>query len=123
MIFNTLSGRHWRNGKLRLTNMWNRRNEKKGRRDLRIGASEGRRVGIKVNGRPLLAREGETVHGALLAGGIRSLRRSRKKGEKRGGLCGMGVCCECLVTIDGEPDRRACMTLVEERMEVETDED
>ncbi len=102
--------------------MWNKGKGKKERGDLRIGATEGRRVVIKVNGRPLLAREGETVHGALLAGGIRGLRRSRRLGEERGGLCGMGVCCECLVTIDGEPDRRACMTPVKDRMEVETDE-
>lgn len=78
---------------------------------------------IKVNGRPVVAREGESVHGALLAGGFRLLRRSRRLEEPRGMLCGMGVCCECLVTIDGSPNRRACMAVVEDRMEVEIHEE
>ena len=89
--------------------------------DLRIGGGSPRPVNIRVNGERVVAREGETVHGALLAAGIRMLRRSRKLAEERGLLCGMGVCYECLVTIDGEPGRRACMAVVEEGMEIETD--
>jgi sarcosine oxidase subunit alpha len=43
-------------------------------------------------------------------------------GESRGPLCGMGICMECRVTINGQPHCRSCQTLCEEGMEVRTDE-
>ena len=74
-------------------------------------------VTIRVNGKTVAAREGESVFAALTAAGIRSLSLS-KTGEPRGGLCGMGVCYECRVTIDGVPDQQACMTLVKAGMTI-----
>jgi sarcosine oxidase subunit alpha len=91
--------------------------------DLRIAsAARGREITIGVNGRACSAVEGETVHAALWAAGIRGLRKTAKTGEPRGIFCGMGVCYDCLVTIDGVPNQRACMTLVEDRMEIRIDE-
>lgn len=91
--------------------------------DLRIaGMPRGNRVTIRINGQPCPAFEGESVHAALLAAGYRTLRRTAKNGEGRGVFCGMGVCYDCLVTIDGRPDQRACMTQVIDRMEIRTDE-
>jgi sarcosine oxidase subunit alpha len=83
----------------------------------------GARVTIRVNGRPVAAYRGETLFAALLAAGIRTLRHSSKDPTTtgRGGFCGMGVCQECRVTVDGMPDTRACMTAVREGMEVVTD--
>lgn len=80
-------------------------------------------VTIRVNGRPVKAYTGETLFAALLAAGIRVLRHSIKGQTKtaRGGFCGMGVCQECRVTVDGVPDRRACMIAVAGGMEVVTD--
>jgi predicted molibdopterin-dependent oxidoreductase YjgC len=72
---------------------------------------------IHVDGRPLPAYEGQTVAAALLAGGWRVLRHT-PSGTPRGLFCGMGVCFDCLVTIDGVPDQRACMTLVRPGMEI-----
>ncbi|MBI5579674.1 MAG: (2Fe-2S)-binding protein [Deltaproteobacteria bacterium] len=92
--------------------------------DLRIKAHRrGKRVNLRVDGRPITAYSGETVFAALLAEGIKALRHASKDKTKtaRGGFCGMGVCQECRVTIDGMPDRRACMTAVCEGMEVVTD--
>lgn len=80
------------------------------------------RVNIRVNGNKLLAFEGETVLGALIAGGYKSLKKSAVLREKRGALCGMGVCFECLVTINGTPNKRACMYQVENNMEIVLDE-
>ena len=54
---------------------------------------------------------------ALTAAGIKGLRRTRS-GEARGVFCGMGVCYECLVTVDGRPGQRACMTRVRDGMSV-----
>lgn len=92
--------------------------------DLRIkGRQRGKRVTIRVNGALVAAYTGETLFAALLAAGIRTLRRSVNDPAKtaRGGFCGMGICQECRVTVDGLPDRRACMTAVREGMEVVTD--
>lgn len=90
--------------------------------DLRIaGVPRGRAVTIIVNGDSCPAFEGETVHAALLAAGHRILRNAARNGQPRGIFCGMGVCYDCLVTIDGVPDQRACMALVQDRMEIQID--
>ena len=76
-------------------------------------------VGILVNGEALRVRGGVTVAAALLSAGHWRFRRS-VTGEARGPVCGMGVCFECRVTIDGVPERRACLEPVVEGMEVIT---
>ena len=79
-----------------------------------------REIEFFVNGRPTRAYQGETLHAALIAAGYLQLRRS--KGDRlRGVFCGMGVCYECLVTINCRETRQACMTLVEAGMEVGID--
>ena len=99
--------------------------------DLRIPSVErGRKIEITVDGQSVAAYEGETVHAAMTAAGIRPMRSGlgadqlrpdmQKTAQKRGIFCGMGICYECLVTINGIPDQRACMTAVADRMEVTT---
>jgi len=91
--------------------------------DLRIPSlTRGEKLTILVNGHPQVAFEGETVHAALLAAGYRTLRKTAKSNQPRGIFCGMGVCYDCLVTIDGVPNQRACMTLVQDCMEIRIDE-
>jgi predicted molibdopterin-dependent oxidoreductase YjgC len=91
--------------------------------DLRIRGFERKHpVHLLVNGKPVTAYEGETLHAALIAAGILSLKTSRVTQEPRGVFCGMGVCHECLVTINGVTGIRACMTLVQDGMKVETHE-
>ncbi len=85
------------------------------------GLERGAPLTIRVNGRPCIAYRGESVLAALLASGLVAIRRSHLRREPRGPLCGMGVCYECLVTIDGVPNRRACMHEVADGMEVTTD--
>ena len=63
--------------------------------------------------------EGESIAAALLASGRRSTRVTARAGEPRGYFCGMGVCHDCLVTADGLPNVRACMTPVKEGLRVE----
>jgi NADPH-dependent 2,4-dienoyl-CoA reductase/sulfur reductase-like enzyme len=62
------------------------------------------------NGVPLAAAAGETIAAALLAAGEPACRVTRG-GAARGPFCGMGVCHDCLVTVDGAPSR-ACLTLI-----------
>ena len=83
---------------------------------------KGEPVTLFVNGKTVPAHKGETVHAALLAAGFRVLRKSKTGTEFRGFLCGMGVCYDCLVTINGLAGQRACMRLVEDGMEVRIDE-
>jgi predicted molibdopterin-dependent oxidoreductase YjgC len=83
----------------------------------------GAAIKVTVNGRPVKAYQGETVYGALLAAGFLTLIKSTRLNAPRGSFCGMGVCCECLVAINGEPNQRACMRLVAPGMEIRIDAD
>lgn len=62
------------------------------------------------------AREGDTVAAALLAAGHSVFRATPVSGEARGPYCMMGVCFDCLVVIDGRPNRQACQVLVRDGM-------
>ena len=74
-------------------------------------------VEIVFEERPIAAFEGETVAAALTAAGVRVL-RTTDRGEPRGIFCGMGVCFDCLVRIDGRGSQRACMTKVAPGMRI-----
>jgi len=80
----------------------------------------GQPVTITIDGVPLQAYLGETIAGALLANGQRAWRHT-ESGEPRGLFCGMGICFDCLVTVDGVSNVRACMTPVADGMVVETE--
>ena len=80
----------------------------------------GRKIVFFVNGRSTTAHIGETIHAALIAAGYLQFRNS-KTHQPRGVFCGMGVCYDCLVTVNNGSTQRACVTLVEEGMEVEID--
>lgn len=89
--------------------------------DLRIGSvKRGKKITLTVDGRPVTAHEGETVHAALVASGIQILGTTRKTHQPRGILCGMGICYQCLVEINGVPDQRACMSPVKPDMDIVT---
>lgn len=81
----------------------------------------GEPITVTLNGQPVIAFAGETVAAVLLAAGRRVLRHTLKNGAPRGLFCGMGVCFECLVTVDGAPNIRACLTPVTDGMAIETD--
>ena len=78
-------------------------------------------VTISVNGRPVKVLPGTILAAALAGAGFQRFRRS-VHGESRAPLCGMGVCFECRVTVNGQPHSRSCLTLCDEGMEVCTDE-
>ena len=78
-------------------------------------------ITLLVNGTKVVVPEGTIVAAAVAQAGQWRFRRS-VQGEPRGPACGMGVCMECRVTIDGQAHRRSCQTLCEEGMEVCTDE-
>ena len=83
-------------------------------------AESGQAVALTVDGRPVTARAGDTVAAALLASGIDRCRTTPVSGAPRAPYCLMGVCFDCLVTIDGVGSRQACLVPVHEGMTVET---
>ena len=89
--------------------------------DLLPAVQRGKPVNIKVDGKPIEAYQGETVAAAMMAAGIRTFNKSHKHKQPRSLYCGMGVCYECLVRINGVHAQRACVTYVEEGMVIETE--
>ncbi|WP_064709686.1 (2Fe-2S)-binding protein [Rhizobium bangladeshense] len=85
----------------------------------RLSDRKERSVSFAFNGVPTTAREGDSVAAALLAAGHCITRRTPVSGAARGPYCMMGVCFECLVKIDGRPNRQACMVTVAEDMRIE----
>jgi len=72
-------------------------------------------VAIQVNGRAFNIAKGVSVAAALFLAGESAFRTS-VTGEPRAALCGMGICFECRVTINGQSHCRSCQILVDEGM-------
>ncbi len=83
--------------------------------NLRIqkGITRSKPFQIQVDGQLLFAYPGETLGTVLLANGKRAFRHTMLSGGARGIYCGMGVCFECLVTVNGQANVRACVTLAQ----------
>jgi predicted molibdopterin-dependent oxidoreductase YjgC len=79
-------------------------------------ASPGRQVIIWLDGEPLTAVEGEPIAAALLAHGRRVFRHTPRFHEPRGVFCGIGRCTDCIMTVDGVPNVRTCVTPVRDGM-------
>jgi predicted molibdopterin-dependent oxidoreductase YjgC len=76
-------------------------------------------VTIFIDGTPHAAMVGETIAAALLAAGFDYSRTTPVSQSPRAPFCLMGVCYECLVVIDGQPNQRACQVLVHDGMQVQ----
>jgi aerobic-type carbon monoxide dehydrogenase small subunit (CoxS/CutS family) len=76
-------------------------------------------VKLSVNGLPVEVPAGASV-AAAIAQVTMQFRRSVSH-DRRAPLCGMGVCFECRVQVDGVAHVRACMTAAMEGMQVTTD--
>jgi hypothetical protein len=77
-------------------------------------------VPVTVDGRPVMARVGDSVAAVLLVAGHLDCRTAPAGGGPRGPYCLMGACFECLVTVDGQPDRPGCLVPVAPGMRIET---
>lgn len=74
-------------------------------------------IRISVNGTPVEVPAGTSVAAAVMIAGESTFRRS-VSGEPRGPVCGMGICFECRVTIDGVAHCRSCQVVCAEGMKV-----
>src|SRR5439155_11128491 len=73
-------------------------------------------VAIELDGRRVPAFKGDTIGSAVAAAGVTITGRSFKYHRPRGLYCMTGACANCLVTVDGEPNVRACTHQVESGM-------
>ncbi len=77
-------------------------------------------ITVSIDGQSVVAYAGETVAAVLLAQGRRTFRQTARTGAGRGLFCGIGICYDCLVTVDGMPNVRACLTPVAAGAVIET---
>ncbi len=82
--------------------------------------SPGRMLNITVDGKKIKAREGEMIIAALLNAGVRINRFTSKYKEPRGIFCAIGQCTDCIMTVNGIPNVRTCVTPVKGEMVIET---
>jgi predicted molibdopterin-dependent oxidoreductase YjgC len=72
-------------------------------------ASPDQLLHLTFDGREVTARAGQTVGAVLIDAGIRSWRTTRNHRRPRGLFCGIGICYDCLITVDGLANQRACL--------------
>jgi predicted molibdopterin-dependent oxidoreductase YjgC len=76
-------------------------------------------VPVTIDGRQFAARAGDSVAATLLAASVKACRTTPVSGRARGPFCMMGVCFDCLVTIDGRPNQQGCLVPVRAGMNIE----
>lgn len=64
---------------------------------------------VSYDGEPIPAQPGQSIAAALWAAGVLTWRTTRGSGRARGVFCGIGVCFDCLITVNGSPNQRACL--------------
>ena len=82
------------------------------------GLERGRPVVVQIDGESVEAFEGESVAAAVMADRRLDLRETEHN-EPRGYFCGMGVCFDCVMIINGVPNTRTCVTWVHDGMTIE----
>lgn len=79
-----------------------------------------KKVTFTFDGKTYEGLEDDTIASALLANGIRTLRKHEETGTPRGIYCNIGHCYECRVTVNEETNIRACLTPVKDNMVIES---
>lgn len=77
-------------------------------------------VKVIFNGKKVHVTQGTTVAAMALTQGLRFTRTTAISDSKRAPFCMMGVCYDCLMSIDGKANQRACVTYVQNGMQIET---
>lgn len=76
------------------------------------------RLTVYLNGTAVAVPAGFTAAAAMLMHGDGATRTTPVSGEGRAPYCMMGVCFECLMEIDGEPNQQGCLVTVTEGMRI-----
>jgi aerobic-type carbon monoxide dehydrogenase small subunit (CoxS/CutS family) len=70
------------------------------------------------NGEKVSAIPGQTIAAALLQNEISAIRTTRFEGQPRSIFCGIGICFDCVVTVNGITNQRSCLIEATDGMEV-----
>ncbi|MGP3689031.1 (2Fe-2S)-binding protein [Streptomyces sp. IBSNAI002] len=87
-----------------------------------VGGTPSATYSIGFDGRDLPAQAGQSIAAVLWSAGILAWRTTRDGGAPRGAFCGIGSCYDCLVTVNGRPNQRACLVPAREGDTVTTQE-
>jgi aerobic-type carbon monoxide dehydrogenase small subunit (CoxS/CutS family) len=79
-----------------------------------------REVRFTFNGEPFKGVEGQSISAALMATGVREFRKTRFDGEPRLIFCGIGICFDCVVVVDGVANQRACLVEINDGAKIES---
>ena len=79
-----------------------------------------REVTFTFNGENFKGVEGQSIAAALMATGIRELRKTRFNEEPRLTFCGIGICFDCVVVVDGVANQRACLVEIVDGAKIES---
>ncbi|CAB4533129.1 unannotated protein [freshwater metagenome] len=77
-----------------------------------------RRISFSFNGKPFSGEEGQSIAAALLNSGVTELRKTRFEGEPRTIFCGIGICFDCVVTVNNVANQRSCLIEISEGAEI-----
>lgn len=81
------------------------------------------RITVRLNAREIDTPAGQSVGAVLIGEGIKAWRTTRNEGKPRGLFCGIGACYDCLITVNGQPNQRACIVEACDSMTIEGDFD
>ena len=79
-----------------------------------------REVTFTFNGKSFKGIEGQSIAAALMATGVRELRKTRFEEEPRLIFCGIGICFDCVVVVNGVANQRACLIEITEGAKIES---
>ena len=85
-----------------------------------MSKSTKREVTFTFNGETFKGVEGQSIAAALMATGVRELRKTRFDDEPRLIFCGIGICFDCVVVIDGVANQRACLVEISDGAKIES---
>jgi len=85
-----------------------------------MSATEKREVTFTFNGKSFKGIEGQSIAAALMATGVRELRKTRFEEEPRLIFCGIGICFDCVVVVNGVANQRACLIEITEGAKIES---
>jgi succinate dehydrogenase/fumarate reductase-like Fe-S protein len=75
-------------------------------------------IAFTFEGNAVKGIKGDTIASALSALGIMTLGHSIKRNRPRGFYCAIGNCASCNMIVNGNPNVRTCITMLEENMDV-----
>jgi aerobic-type carbon monoxide dehydrogenase small subunit (CoxS/CutS family) len=78
------------------------------------------KITFTFNGDEFTCESGQSIAAALIASGNRELRKTRFGNEPRSIFCGIGICFDCVVVIDGVANQRSCLIEAKPGMKVES---